>query len=132
MTTLQAFDARAIVETKLGALRCRAILPPLMCLTEAGLLYVWKADDVQLPSAAMPYGAVLIDGAWIPLTDNSILMWARQEHLHWRKPDGSIVRWDVVPCPDCAATGKDWLTMAEMHGDDCARCNGTGMVIINE
>lgn len=102
-TEWQAFSARQIFEAHRNALASRAILEAKF-ITVAGRLFVTSAEDLRW-SDENGQGEVRAAGEWFPVTELGIVELSAIERLHWRKDDGTVLRWDAEAAPYAEETG---------------------------
>lgn len=93
----QAFDAKTITQSVQGALVSRAVVE-YRIITTAGPITIRRAGDLRWnEDESRP--EVYVAGAWVPVPDIGIVTMAAEEHLHWRRPDGTVLRWDAEAPP---------------------------------
>ena len=93
----QAFDAKAIMQAVLGALVSRAVVE-YRIITTAGPITIRRAGDLRWnEDEGRP--EVYVADAWVLVPDTGIITMAAEEHLHWRRPDGTVLRWDAEADP---------------------------------
>jgi protein gp37 len=85
---VQAFTAQQIVAAVQGALRSRAITET-WTLSLVGRTYHKNADEIRW-SDERNQAEVNVGGEWYRVTARGIGRWAQQEHLNWRRDDGTV------------------------------------------